>query len=84
MLRKRGSSHILAALLSDSGYGHKFVDIYMKPNYELLPAINALADSNLQALQSPTPRRVSSSRIDRLVLQLPCNARKTGVSTTRK
>ncbi len=46
---------ILAALSSDSGYGHKFVDIYMNPNYKLLPAIKALADSNLQALQSPTP-----------------------------
>jgi hypothetical protein len=45
---------ILAALSSDSGYGHKFVDIYMNPNYKLLPAIKALADSNLQALQSPT------------------------------
>jgi hypothetical protein len=46
---------ILAALSSDTGYGHKFVDIYMNPNYKLLPAIKALADSNLQALQSPTP-----------------------------
>jgi hypothetical protein len=46
---------ILAALSSDSGYGHKFVDIYMNPNYKLLPAIKTLADSNLQALQSPTP-----------------------------
>jgi hypothetical protein len=31
------------------------VDIYMNPNYKLLPAIKALADSNLQALQSPMP-----------------------------
>jgi hypothetical protein len=46
---------ILAALSSDSGYGHKFVDIYMNPNYKLLPAIKALADSNLQTLRSPTP-----------------------------
>jgi hypothetical protein len=46
---------ILAALSSDTGYGHKFVDIYMNPNYKLLPAIKALADSNLQTLQSPTP-----------------------------
>jgi hypothetical protein len=46
---------ILAALSSDTGYGHKFVDIYMNPNYKLLPAIKALADSNLQALQTPTP-----------------------------
>jgi hypothetical protein len=46
---------ILAALSSDTGYGHKFVDIYMNPSYKLLPAIKALADSNLQALQSPTP-----------------------------
>ena len=46
---------ILAALSSDTGYGHKFVDIYMNPNYKLMPAIKALADSNLQALQSPTP-----------------------------
>jgi hypothetical protein len=44
---------ILAALSSDTGYGHKFVDIYMNPNYKLLPAIKALTDSNLQALQSP-------------------------------
>jgi hypothetical protein len=44
---------ILAAISSDTGYGHKFVDIYMSPNYKLLPAIKALADSNLQALQSP-------------------------------
>jgi len=27
----------------------------MNPNYKLLPAIKALADSNLQTLQSPTP-----------------------------
>jgi hypothetical protein len=46
---------ILAALSSDTGYGHKFVDIYMNPTYTLFPAIKALADSNLQALQSPTP-----------------------------
>ena len=46
---------ILAALSSDTGYGHKFVDIYMNPNYKLLPAIKALADSNIQTLQSPTP-----------------------------
>jgi hypothetical protein len=46
---------ILAALSSDTGYGHKFVDIYMNPNYKLLPAVKALADSNLQALQTPTP-----------------------------
>jgi hypothetical protein len=46
---------ILAALSSDTGYGHKFVDIYMNPNYKLRPAVKALADSNLQALQSPTP-----------------------------
>jgi len=46
---------ILAALSSDTGYGHKFVDIYMNPNYKLLPAIKTLADSNLQALRSPTP-----------------------------
>jgi hypothetical protein len=46
---------ILAALSSDTGYGHKFVEIYMNPNYKLLPAIKALADSNLQALQSPAP-----------------------------
>jgi hypothetical protein len=46
---------ILAALSSDTGYGHKFVDIYMNPNYKLLPAIKALADSNLQALQTPIP-----------------------------
>jgi hypothetical protein len=46
---------ILAALSSDTGYGHKFVDIYMNANYKLLPAIKALADSNLQTLQSPTP-----------------------------
>jgi hypothetical protein len=45
---------ILPALSSDTGYGHKFVDIYMNPNYKLLAAIKALADSNLQALQ-PTP-----------------------------
>ncbi|HWZ01684.1 MAG TPA: hypothetical protein VNX17_11410 [Edaphobacter sp.] len=44
---------ILAALSSDTGYGHKFVDIYMNPNYKLLSAVKALADSNLQALQSP-------------------------------
>jgi hypothetical protein len=44
---------ILAVLSTDTGYGHKFVDIYMNPNYKLLPAIKALADSNLQALQSP-------------------------------
>jgi len=31
------------------------VHIYMNPSYKLLPAIKALADSNLQALQSPTP-----------------------------
>jgi hypothetical protein len=46
---------ILAALSSDTGYGHKFVDIYMNPNYKLLPAIKALADSSLQVLQSPKP-----------------------------
>jgi hypothetical protein len=46
---------ILAALSSDTGYGHKFVDIYMNPNYKLLPAIKALADSSLQILQSPKP-----------------------------
>ena len=46
---------ILAALSSDTGYGHKFVDIYMNPSYKLLPAIKALADSNLQALQSTPP-----------------------------
>jgi hypothetical protein len=46
---------ILAALSSDTGYGHKFVDIYMNPNYKLLPAVKALADSNLQALQSTVP-----------------------------
>jgi hypothetical protein len=44
---------ILGALSSDTGYGHKFVDIYMNPNYKLLSAVKALADSNLQALQSP-------------------------------
>jgi hypothetical protein len=44
---------ILAALSSDTGYGHKFVDIYMNPIYKLLPAVKALADSNLQALQTP-------------------------------
>jgi len=46
---------ILAALSSDSGFGHGFVDIYMNPNYKLLPAIKALADSNVQTLQSPSP-----------------------------
>ena len=46
---------ILAALSSDTGYGHKFVDIYMDPSYKLLPAIKALADSNLQTLQSTPP-----------------------------
>jgi hypothetical protein len=46
---------ILAALSSDTGYGHKFVDIYMNPIYKLLPAVKALADSNLQALQTPAP-----------------------------
>ena len=46
---------ILAALSSDTGYGHKFVDIYMNPNYKLMPAIRARADSNLEALQPPTP-----------------------------
>ena len=44
---------ILAALSSETGYGHKFVEVYMNPNYRLLPAIKALADSNLQAMQSP-------------------------------
>jgi hypothetical protein len=44
---------ILAVLSSDTGYGHKFVDIYMNPSYKLLPAIKTLTDSNLQALQSP-------------------------------
>jgi hypothetical protein len=46
---------ILAALSIDGAYGHKFVEIYMNPNYKLRPAIKALADSNLQALQAPTP-----------------------------
>ena len=46
---------ILAVLSSDSGYGHKFVEVYMNPNYKLLSSIKGLADSNLQALQSPTP-----------------------------
>lgn len=50
---------ILASLSSDTGFGHKFVDIYMNQKYSLFPAIKSLADSNLQALQ-PTNTQGSS------------------------
>ena len=43
---------ILAALSSDSAFGHSFVNIYMNPSYKLLPAIKALTDSDLLDFQA--------------------------------